>query len=105
MLHDPRVLFLDEPFEAIDPVSARAIRLVLEQLTHTGATVIFSSHVMELVETLCDRVAVVDAGRIVAGGTLDEVRHGQALEEVFVRLVGAGKTPTGTLRWLGSSPD
>jgi ABC-2 type transport system ATP-binding protein len=105
LLHDPRVLFLDEPFEAIDPVSARAIRLVLEQLTHTGATVVFSSHVMELVETLCDRVAIVHAGRIVAGGTLDEVRQGQTLEEVFVRLVGGGQAPTGSLEWLGSSSD
>jgi ABC-2 type transport system ATP-binding protein len=105
LLHSPRVLFLDEPFEAIDPVSARAIRLVLEQLTNTGATVIFSSHVMELVETLCDRVAIVHAGRIVASGTLDEVRQGQTLEAVFVRLVGASEAPVGTLRWLGSSSD
>jgi ABC-2 type transport system ATP-binding protein len=105
LLHSPRVLFLDEPFEAIDPVSARAIRLVLEQLTHTGATVVFSSHVMELVETLCDRVAIVHQGRIVASGTLDEVRLGQPLEEVFVRLVGATETPAGSLGWLGSSSD
>jgi ABC-2 type transport system ATP-binding protein len=105
LLHSPKVLFLDEPFEAIDPVSARAIRLVLEQLTHTGATVVFSSHVMELVESLCDRVAIVHAGRVVATGTLDEVRQGQPLEEVFVRLVGAGEAPTGSLKWLGSSSD
>nr|MDQ6949310.1 ABC transporter ATP-binding protein [Actinomycetota bacterium] len=105
LLHSPRVLFLDEPFEAIDPVSARAIRLVLERLTHTGATVIFSSHVMELVESLCDRVAIVNAGRVVAGGTLDEVRQGQSLEEMFVRLVGAGQAPQGSLEWLGSSSD
>ena len=105
LLHSPRVLFLDEPFEAIDPVSARAIRGVLERLTHTGATVVFSSHVMELVESLCDRVAIVNAGRVVASGSLDEVRQGQPLEDVFVRLVGAVEAPVGSLEWLGSSSD
>jgi ABC-2 type transport system ATP-binding protein len=105
LLHSPRVLFLDEPFEAIDPVSARAIRGVLERLTQTGATVVFSSHVMELVESLCDRVAIVNAGRVVASGSLDEVRQGQPLEDVFVRLVGAVEAPAGTLEWLGSSSD
>jgi ABC-2 type transport system ATP-binding protein len=103
LLHAPRVLFLDEPFEAIDPISARAIRVVLERLTGTGATVIFSSHVMELVESLCDRVAIVAAGRVVTTGTLDEVRQGQSLEDVFVRLVGAADAPEGSLGWLGSS--
>jgi ABC-2 type transport system ATP-binding protein len=103
LLHGPRVLFLDEPFEAIDPISARAIRVVLERLTGTGATVIFSSHVMELVESLCDRVAIVAAGRVVTTGTLDEVRQGQSLEDVFVRLVGATDAPEGSLGWLGSS--
>ncbi|MGH9126869.1 MAG: ABC transporter ATP-binding protein [Acidimicrobiales bacterium] len=101
LLHSPRVLFLDEPFEAIDPVSARAIRGVLDRLTRTGATVVFSSHVMELVEALCDRVAIVSAGQVVATGTLDEVRRGESLEDVFVRLVGAVDTPTGSLEWLG----
>ena len=105
LLHSPRVLFLDEPFEAIDPVSARAIRGVLDRLTQTGATVVFSSHVMALVEALCDRVAIVSAGRVVATGTLDEVRQGQSLEDVFVRLVGAVDTPQGSLEWLGSSSD
>lgn len=105
LLHSPRVLFLDEPFEAIDPVSARTIRGVLDRLTSTGATVVFSSHVMELVEALCDRVAIISAGQVVAAGTLDEVRQGQRLEDVFVRLVGAVDAPQGSLEWLGSLSD
>src|SRR5205814_9810347 len=80
VLHNPAILFLDEPFEAIDPVSARTIRTVLERYTDGGATVVFSSHVMETVERLCDRVAIMSAGRIVAEGTLDEVRGGGSLE-------------------------
>src|SRR5438045_9662649 len=88
LLHDPSVLFLDEPFEAIDPVSARAIRTVLERFTDGGATVVFSSHVMETVERLCDRVVIVNAGRVVAAGTVSEVRGDGSLEDAFVRLVG-----------------
>src|SRR5205823_13017860 len=88
VLHNPTVLFLDEPFEAIDPVSARTIRTVLERYTDGGATVVFSSHVMETVERLCDRVAIVAAGRVVADGTVDEVRGDSTLEDAFVHLVG-----------------
>ncbi|MBV9255588.1 MAG: ABC transporter ATP-binding protein, partial [Actinobacteria bacterium] len=102
-LHGPRILFLDEPFEAIDPVSARTIRSVLERFTDGGHTVVFSSHVMELVERLCDRVAVMNLGRIVADGPLDEIRQARSLEDAFVELVGAGETAGEQLGWLGSS--
>jgi ABC-2 type transport system ATP-binding protein len=103
LLHAPAVVFLDEPFESVDPVSARAIRRVLERFTSSGGTVVFSSHVMETVERLCDRVAVMDQGRIVAEGTTDEVTGGQPLDEVFARLVGAVDGPTPGLSWLHSS--
>src|SRR6266571_467686 len=72
LLHNPRVLFLDEPFEAIDPVSARTIRLLLERYTGGGATVVFSSHVMAVVEQLCDRVGIMHDGRLIAEGPLDQ---------------------------------
>ena len=103
LLHDPSMLFLDEPFEAIDPVSARTIRAVLERYTGGGATVVFSSHVMETIERLCDRVAIVNAGRIVTEGTLDEVRGEGSLEDAFVRSVGAVDLGARELGWLGSS--
>ena len=103
VLHNPSILFLDEPFEAIDPVSARTIRTVLERYTDGGATVVFSSHVMETVERLCDRVAIMSAGRLVADGTLDEVRGGGTLEDAFVRLVGGTELGQQELGWLGSS--
>jgi ABC-2 type transport system ATP-binding protein len=102
LLHAPSVLFLDEPFEAIDPVSTRTIRTVLERFTANGNTVVFSSHVMEVVERLCDRVAVVHQGRLVAEGATDELRGGRRLEDVFVELVGAGETDVSQLDWLGA---
>ena len=103
LLHNPPVLFLDEPFEAVDPVSARTIRDVLSSFTARGGTVVLSSHVMELVERLCDSVAVMAAGRVLATGRTDELRGDRPLEEVFVELVGGG-SPDGaaSLDWLGS---
>ncbi|WP_405985808.1 ABC transporter ATP-binding protein [Streptomyces sp. NBC_00872] len=105
LLHNPEVLFLDEPFEGVDPVSAQTIRGVLERYTDSGATVVFSSHVMELVESLCDWVAVMAAGRIRAQGTLAEVRGGApSLQSAFLELVGAQGRDTGeSLDWLGGS--
>ena len=102
LLHAPRVLFLDEPFESVDPVSARTIRSVLQRFTDGGGTVVFSSHVMDTVERLCDHVAVMHAGRLVAAGRLDQVRGGRPLEDVFVELVGAGRDGAGGLSWLGA---
>jgi ABC-2 type transport system ATP-binding protein len=103
LLHGPRVVFLDEPFEGVDPVSARTIKAVLESFVTGGGTVVFSSHVMELVEGLCDRVAVVDSGKIVASGTIEAVRGGRRLEDVFADLVGAAETDSAGLAWLRSS--
>ncbi|WP_179817319.1 ABC transporter ATP-binding protein [Allostreptomyces psammosilenae] len=101
LIHNPTVLFLDEPFEGVDPVSARTIRHVLERYTASGATVVFSSHVMELVEKLCDWVAVMRGGRVVAQGPLDRVRDGRPLHEVFIDLVGAADRAEASLDWLG----
>ncbi|MFG2093926.1 ABC transporter ATP-binding protein [Streptomyces sp. NPDC048612] len=103
LLHNPEVLFLDEPFEGVDPVSAQTIRGVLERYTASGATVIFSSHVMELVESLCDWVAVIAAGSIRADGPLAEVRGtAPSLQDAFLELVGASDRGAGAnLDWLG----
>ena len=103
LLHAPRVLFLDEPFESVDPVSARTIRAVLQRFTDGGGTVVFSSHVMDTVERLCDHVAVMHAGQLVASGRLDVVRAGRPLEDVFVELVGAGSDGGSGLSWLADT--
>lgn len=110
LIHRPQVLFLDEPFEGIDPVSSRVIRDILRDLTTTGTTIFFSSHIMEVVERLCTRVGIINAGTLVAEGTLAELRQRAAisgsagaenssLEDIFLQLVGAN-TREGGLEWL-----
>jgi ABC-2 type transport system ATP-binding protein len=103
LIHNPSVLFLDEPLEGVDPVSADVIRRLLTDFTASGSTVLFSSHVMELVEQVCDHVAIIDKGRIVASGTLDEVRGGKTLQRAFIDLVGPRASEEEGLSWLGSS--
>lgn len=97
MIHEPRVLFLDEPFNGIDALSSRKIRDVLRQRTAMGTTIFFSSHVLEVVEKLCSRVAIIAHGRLVGEGTIEELRartHDTSLEDIFVHLVsGQPNTP------------
>ena len=102
LIHAPKILVLDEPFESVDPVSAANIRDILDRYVATGGTVIVSSHVMDLVQRMCDHVAVIAGGRILAAGTVDQVRAGATLEERFVQLVG-GRSQTEGLEWLRTS--
>ncbi|MGA3561895.1 ABC transporter ATP-binding protein [Melissospora conviva] len=102
LLHAPRLLVLDEPLEAVDPVSAATIKVILQRFVAAGGSVVFSSHVMPVVEQLCDHVAVVAGGRVVASGPLDEVRGGSTLEDRFVDLVGGQPVSAGELLWLAS---
>jgi ABC-2 type transport system ATP-binding protein len=101
LLHGPKVLVLDEPLESVDPVSASTIRTILRGFTSGGGTVLFSSHVMPLVEALCDHVAIMAAGQIIASGTLDEVRAGRSLDEAFADRIGTDPTQE-TLSWFAS---
>jgi ABC-2 type transport system ATP-binding protein len=101
VLHRPRLLLLDEPFEGVDPVSARIMRSMLDRFRAGGGTVVFSSHVMDLVERLCDHVGVIHEGRVVATGPTDELRGGRRLEEAFIDVVGASDVDDGALSWLG----
>jgi ABC-2 type transport system ATP-binding protein len=106
LIHSPRVLFLDEPLNGIDPVSGRVVSDLLRRLTQKGVTLFFTSHVLQVVEQLCDEVAVIDKGRIVARGTLDEIRSqretGQngSLEDAFLKLVAAD-VHREDLSWIG----
>ena len=99
LVHAPRLLVLDEPFESVDPVSAANIRDILEGFVRSGGTVIVSSHVMDLVQRMCDHVAVIAEGRVLASGTIDDVRAGSTLEDRFVELVGGRRMGEGP-EWL-----
>jgi len=103
LIHNPSVLFLDEPLEGVDPVSADVIRRLLTRFAASGSTVLFSSHVMELVEQVCDHVSIIDKGRIVATGTTGQVRGGKTLQQAFIDLVGPRSGDEEGLSWLGSS--
>ena len=103
LIHNPAVLFLDEPLEGVDPVSADVIRRLLTRFVGSGSTVLFSSHVMELVEQVCDHVSIIDMGKIVATGTTDQVRGGKTLQQAFIDLVGVKAGGGEGLSWLGSS--
>jgi ABC-2 type transport system ATP-binding protein len=105
LIHRPRLFLMDEPFEGVDAVGARLMKdILLEQVQH-GATVFLTSHVLEVVERLCDRLAIIHEGRIVAEGTMAELKTqttdgSTTLEDIFVRLVGGERTKTGSLDWL-----
>ncbi len=105
LIHAPRVLFLDEPFNGIDAVTTQALRGVLNRLTERGVTIFFSSHVLEVVEKLCTRIAIIHGGRLKVEGTLAEIREktGHAadvpLQDIFVKVVG-GNTERGELSWV-----
>ena len=100
LIHRPELFLLDEPFEGVDAVGARLMKeILLEQVRH-GATVFLTSHVLEVVERLCDQVAIIHQGRLVLKGTMAELRRGsETLEDVFVRVVGAER-PAESLDWL-----
>ena len=106
IIHRPRVLFLDEPFEGIDPVSSRVIRDILHDLTNSGTTVFFSSHIMEVVERLSTRVGIINQGVMVAEGSLQELRQrasgdskDASLEDIFLNVIGV-RNENHNLSWL-----
>ncbi|KAG1648315.1 ABC transporter ATP-binding protein NatA [Nymphon striatum] len=104
LLHSPSVLLLDEPFESVDPVSSKIIVDVLQHYRASGGTIVFSSHVMDTVERLCDHVAIVSAGKVERNGPIETLTDGGTtrLEDVFIDAVGASAEEAGdSLSWLG----
>lgn len=104
LLPAPRLLFLDEPFEGIDAVASRQIRELLLQYVKGGGTIFLTSHILELVERLCDHIGVIQRGRLVAQGPIAELRAGdglgKTLEELFLELVGAERASAPAMDWL-----
>ncbi|NLS79791.1 MAG: ABC transporter ATP-binding protein [Chloroflexi bacterium] len=94
LIHNPRVLFLDEPTTGLDPRSARVVKDVLRSLVERGTTVFMSSHILEIVENMCDRVGIINGGKLVAVGTIEELRQqapGSSLEDIFLALTGGAE--------------
>jgi ABC-2 type transport system ATP-binding protein len=91
LIHHPDLFLMDEPFEGVDAVGARLMKDILIDQVRRGATIFLTSHVLEVVERLCDRVAIINHGKIVTSGAMADLRAGtESLEDAFVRLVGAG---------------
>lgn len=103
LLHSPRVLVLDEPFGALDPVNTQVMEDMLRLYRRGGGTVVFASHVMDVVQRLCDRLVVIGAGQVLAEGTVADVARGRSLQDAFVELVGGRDLEEGELAWLSSS--
>jgi ABC-2 type transport system ATP-binding protein len=112
VIHGPKILFLDEPFEGVDAIAAGTLKAMLAGMIARGATIFLTSHVLEIVERLCSHLAIIDHGRLVAQGSLEELRAGvQAhaapsgekltLEEIFLRIVGGSRLADQELSWLG----
>src|SRR5229473_8473840 len=100
LIHHPELFLMDEPFEGVDAVGARLMKDILTDQVRRGATIFLTTHVLEVVERLCDRVAIINEGRIVKEGAMHELRAGsETLEDVFVRVVGAERAFE-RLEWL-----
>jgi len=104
LLPAPRLLFLDEPFEGIDAIASRQIKSLLTTFVKGGGTVFLTSHILEIVERLCDHIGVIHQGRIVAEGSIGHLRaggaEGRTLEEIFLDLIGAEQREAPALGWL-----
>ncbi len=114
VIHGPKVLFLDEPFEGVDAIAAGMLKAMLQGMIGRGATIFLTTHVLEIVERLCSHVAIISQGRLVANGSLEELRAGVAsalpgsetgqrltLEQIFLSIVGAdNQEPAQELSWL-----
>jgi ABC-2 type transport system ATP-binding protein len=114
VIHAPKILFLDEPFEGVDAIAAGMLKAMLQGMIQRGATVFLTTHVLEIVERLCTHVAIISKGALVANGSIEELRAGVAsslpgaentqrltLEEIFLSIVGGGSAePSQELSWL-----
>ena len=88
LIHKPKLILMDEPFVGLDPVASHQLKQVMSRHCEAGGAILFSTHVLEVAEKLCHKVAIIKAGRLVASGTMDEVRGDTSLEQVFLELEG-----------------
>jgi ABC-2 type transport system ATP-binding protein len=114
VIHGPKILFLDEPFEGVDAVASGTLKAMLQRMISRGATIFLTSHVLEIVERLCSHVAIIHEGRLVAQGSIADLRAGVeagnpegnhkeklTLEQIFLSIVGGERPDLEELSWLG----
>jgi len=100
LIHDPQLLFLDEPFEGIDPIASRTIRHILDRLIQRGSTIFLTSHILEIVGKLCTHVGIIHKGKLVSQGPLGQLVCGATLEDAFIAAVGEPQQVETSLSWL-----
>jgi len=100
LIHNPELLFLDEPFEGVDAVASRVLRDTLKRCVERGATIFLTSHVLEIVQNLCTDVGIIAKGKLVHQEAMDRVRERGTLEDRFLEVVGEGQHPAQKLSWL-----
>lgn len=91
LLHEPRIMMLDEPFVGLDPVATRQVKDIMHEHCAAGGAIFFSTHVLDVAEKLCDKVAIIKKGKLIAAGTMDEIKGNESLEEVFLELYKGGE--------------
>lgn len=87
LIHTPKLLILDEPFVGLDPKASFTLKEIMKEITKEGAAIFFSSHVLEVVEKLCDKIGIIKEGKLITYGTVEEVKGNESLEEVFLELI------------------
>jgi ABC-2 type transport system ATP-binding protein len=91
LIHDPKLLVLDEPFVGLDPKATFTLKEIMHEMCGKGTAIFFSTHVLDVAEKLCNKIAIIKKGKIITSGTIEELTHGQSLEEAFLEVYDAGK--------------
>jgi ABC-2 type transport system ATP-binding protein len=86
LIHEPKLILMDEPFVGLDPKAAFILKQIMREMCDNGAAIFFSTHVLEVAEKLCDKVAIIKDGKLIRSGTMEEVKGDESLEEVFLEL-------------------
>ena len=87
-LHEPKLILMDEPFVGLDPKASHLLKEMMREVCDEGGAIFFSTHVLEVAEKLCDKVAIIKSGRLIRSGTMEEVKGDESLEDVFLELEG-----------------
>ena len=87
LIHEPKLLVLDEPFVGLDPKAAHTLKLIMQELCARGNAIFFSTHVLDVAEKLCNKIAIIKEGRLIASGTMEQVKGDSSLEDIFLELI------------------